>query len=496
MISCNHRYGKILRMKTVICGYLFLLSHLICFAAKPVPVQRVIIDTDCAMDDFHAINFLLSQPEIEVSAIIVSEGTLKPEEGVIKIHALLREWNIDSIFVTCNDSPISEIPPWRKLNRQLKWGHTNDHAACDDYEQVLKSLFENAEKGTYSLVCLGSLSTAGYILDNHPQYISQIRRIVWYTGSVQPYRGFNYQCDTIAADKVLSSNRIRIDIISNPYHEIRVFDERFMEDIKNADNQLSRIIYRFHQQPEILESNHCKDRSIQDELVAVYILNPELFDMNINPADIRIRYSESYDLQAIREVIADLMKGTYRFKENVAFNEFPTDRKIYNYDVRQIMDSAIARYGPDEWKACVITDEFHGHLGIFSVVGVKMGIKAREIFNVAPDNLIVVSSAGSSPPYSCLNDGIQVSTGATLGQGTISLVHDTLTRPEALFSFRGKSVKISLKEEYLKIINQDIQEGIVKFGLMDDGYWKLVRRAALKYWRDWDRNNIFDIVFY
>jgi hypothetical protein len=28
---------------------------------------------------------------------------------------------------------------------------------------------------------------------------------------------------------------------------------------------------------------------------------------------------------------------------------------------------------------------------------------------------------------------------------------------------------------------------------MDDGYWKLVRRNALKYWLDWDRNIIFTI---
>jgi hypothetical protein len=33
----------------------------------------------------------------------------------------------------------------------------------------------------------------------------------------------------------------------------------------------------------------------------------------------------------------------------------------------------------------------------------------------------------------------------------------------------------------------------MKFGFMDDGYWKLIRRNALKYWVEWDRNKIFDI---
>jgi hypothetical protein len=42
-------------------------------------------------------------------------------------------------------------------------------------------------------------------------------------------------------------------------------------------------------------------------------------------------------------------------------------------------------------------------------------------------------------------------------------------------------------------VDADIKEGIMKFGLMDDGYWKLIRHNALKYWVEWDRNKIFDI---
>ncbi|HJX70518.1 MAG TPA: nucleoside hydrolase [Bacteroidales bacterium] len=482
-------------LKMILLSYVFLMVQQVCLSVEPVPLQRVIIDTDCAIDDFHAISFLLSQPEIEISAIIVSEGTLKPEDGVVKINSLLKEWDIDTIPVICHSSTISNIPPWRKLNQQLKWGRSDDDAQCDDYSRILKTLFENTEKRTYSLVCLGSLSAANDMSDNYPQYVGQIKRIVWYASSAQPLRGFNYQCDSTAADKILSSNKIRIDIISNLDNETRVFDERLTEALNEHDSQLSRIIGWFHQQPVMMENEHCKNACLKDELVAVYILNPELFDMNVNPSDLWIRYNESYNLPAIREVITDLLTGTYRLNKNVVFNEFPADRKMFNYDIRQIMDSAIARYGSDEWKACVITDEFHGHLGVFSIVGAKMGIKAREILNAKPDELTVVSYAGTVPPYSCLNDGIQVSTGATLGQGTISLASDTLNRPEATFILRNKSVRIRLKEEYLNIINKDIQEGIVKFGLMDDGYWKLVRHSALKYWLDWDRNNIFEFAY-
>ncbi len=136
---------------------------------------------------------------------------------------------------------------------------------------------------------------------------------------------------------------------------------------------------------------------------------------------------------------------------------------------------------------------FTGIWEYYSIVGAKMGIKARELFGVGADLLEVTSYAGTKPPYSCLNDGIQVSTGATLGMGTIHLSKHSKTKPSAIFSFKGRSIRISLKKEYLEQVDADIKEGIMKFGLMDDGYWKLIRHNALKYWVEWDRNKIFDV---
>jgi formylmethanofuran dehydrogenase subunit E len=163
------------------------------------------------------------------------------------------------------------------------------------------------------------------------------------------------------------------------------------------------------------------------------------------------------------------------------------------YDVREIMDSAILLFGRDEWKACVMTDEFHGHLGIYSIVGAKMGIYAREYFGVGIDQLEIISSAGTKPPYSCLNDGLQVSTGATLGRGTISVSAESNTSAQAIFIYKGKKIKVKLKEEYNKIADDDINEGLIRFGILDNGYWKLVRKNALKYWMNWNRKDIFEV---
>ena len=227
--------------------------------------------------------------------------------------------------------------------------------------------------------------------------------------------------------------------------------------------------------------------------MALYITNPELFDINIISDELNIRYNKDYDVQGIRQAMTDMINGAYFAERNIVFNRFPVQHEMFNYDIRPIIDSAIARYGYDVWKANVMTDEFHRHLGVFSIVGAKMGIKARELFGIGADMLEVTSYAGTKPPYSCLNDGIQVSTGATLGMGTIHLVSHGKTKPSAIFTYNNRSVRISLKKEYLDQVDADIKEGIMKFGLMDDGYWKLIRHNALKYWLEWDRNKIFDI---
>ena len=286
---------------------------------------------------------------------------------------------------------------------------------------------------------------------------------------------------------------VRIDVISNLGMSNALFDSSLFNLCKNSETRLSEVLSRVNSQNAVHErilQNHFR---FADDLVSLYLTNPELFSINTLTERLNVRYDKEYDLPGVKEAMGDMIRGSYAAGKNIVFSKFPVQRELFRYDVRPIIDSAIARYGYDEWKANVMTDEFHGHLGVYSIVGAKMGIRAREIFGAEPDMLNVVTYAGTKPPYSCLNDGIQVSTGATLGMGTIHVANDSITRPSAVFTLKGRSVRLSLKKEYLDKVDGDINEGILKFGLMDDGYWKLIRRNALKYWLEWDRNKIFDI---
>ncbi|MCJ7446296.1 MAG: nucleoside hydrolase [Bacteroidales bacterium] len=464
--------------------------------AQPLPVKlkhTIIIDTDCGIDDMRAISLLLARTEITIKAILVSDGSLSPNEGAEKVGSLLHDFNRDSIPIGYGEVLKGVNPPWRQFNKEINWGKgTGSGVTGINAMDCLSEKLNNANEKII-LVCLGSLTNIGQLINKNANLLSKIKRIIWYNESVKPLLGFNYECNKDAADIVFKSG-VRIDVISNLNNEEASFDSPMFEVCKQSKTQLASILYYVHSQQGVLEKLKQNHFRLCDDLVALYITNPELFGINIMTDRLNVRYTKDYNVQGVKEAISDMINGTYVSERNVVFNRFPVQREMFNYDVRPIIDSAIARYGLEEWKANVMTDEFHGHLGVFSIVGAKMGIKARELFGVGPDMLDVMTYAGTKPPYSCLNDGIQVSTGATLGMGTIHLAPDIITQPSAVFTYKGHSIRISLKKEYFEKVDADINEGILKFGLMDDGYWKLIRHNALKYWVEWDRNKIFDIL--
>ena len=104
----------------------------------------------------------------------------------------------------------------------------------------------------------------------------------------------------------------------------------------------------------------------------------------------------------------------------------------------------------------------------------------------------VVSHAGLRPPVSCLNDGLQISTGATLGHGLIRVAEIDAPCPEATFTCEGKTLTLSLKEQYRTQIETDIRTGVERYGHSPE-YWAYVRSLALRYWSSWDRNEIFEV---
>ena len=98
--------------------------------------------------------------------------------------------------------------------------------------------------------------------------------------------------------------------------------------------------------------------------------------------------------------------------------------------------------------------EFHGHLGPFLIVGIKMGCLAlRSLNSKGHTELSVLVETGPKPPMSCLIDGIQVSTGCTLGKGNVKVTDNK--RAKATFRRNEKSIEIELRDSILKMMGQE-----------------------------------------
>lgn len=469
-----------------------LLNSTMVFAHTGKYQHIIIIDTDAAADDLRTISMLLGSPEIKTIAITTSDGALTPQEGLIKVQSLLRDFGHDGIPTGFGKAIQTEPPRWRELSQSITWGDENRVDTVGTLTASDLIIYSIAlEEEPVTIVCLGSLTNITKALKNKPELKKIIAGIVWYNNSIHPNFGTNYEIDKLAAEYILESG-IKIDVIT-PFKNEITFSNTLFESVQAIPSPYAQKIAETHHQKTAYEMVRTEHFKLWDDLVALYLLHPEIFEK------ITFEQFPQHSLNYLKKD-ADAEKGIIEIlsekinERGIVFSQFPNDPKYYREDVQQHMDQIIARHGYLEWKIIVQTNEFHDHLGIYSIVGAKMGLRAREYFNVGRDEMTVVSFAGDRPPISCLNDGLQVCTGATLGQGTImAITEDLFQKPKAIFTYKNSSISIELKPEYFQVVRNDIKKGIEQHGALTDAYWKFIRELAIQYWLDWDRKEIFNI---
>lgn len=102
--------------------------------------------------------------------------------------------------------------------------------------------------------------------------------------------------------------------------------------------------------------------------------------------------------------------------------------------------------------------EFHGHDGPFMVVGLRMGLMALKRLDACGwFDLRCDVKLMWSPPDSCVIDGIQSSTGCTMGKHNIVVEEEDGVA--AHFFNRNKKLSVSLKHDILKKIRETSTEG-------------------------------------
>ncbi|MFH1154589.1 MAG: nucleoside hydrolase [Pseudomonadota bacterium] len=459
----------------------------------------VIVDTDMGSDDARALILLFNSGTVDVRLMVTSDGVLDPGTGQDVLIRLLDALHRPDIPTFRGISLSLDPPQFRELNQSLAW--PGESRPNRDFPQAAETASNTIIRAIRSsdtalvYLCLGPMTNLAEALRQDPGIASRIDTVV-YLGQSPESRspGWNTLRDRDAAAAVYASG-LRIVGVGLADEDYPLFDQNLMNRIKKQETPLALLLARIHDTPDMhraIASGHMK---VWDEMAVIYMSRPGAFDMKAETAYPASQRLDRFDLAAVLETYLKLLGNPSDFhldeRSSVVLSAFPTDPNLMKKDVAGSVQEIIRRHGLEEWKACLLTNELHRHLGIYSLVGAKMGIRARELLAAPFDSLEVVSGAGFKPPLSCMNDGLQVSTGASLGRGTIR-VEEEGTAPSARFCHNGVVAELRLKPEYVARIQSDISEAVHRFGGMGPDYFNHIRQLSIGYWQEFDREKLFD----
>ena len=103
----------------------------------------------------------------------------------------------------------------------------------------------------------------------------------------------------------------------------------------------------------------------------------------------------------------------------------------------------------------IALQRFHGHLGVYVTLGLRMGAIGKRRFGHYKGLTATVQS-NTEPPMRCVLDGVQFSSGCTMGKGNIAL--EPGSEPEVAFEKDGRSVRISLRPGWRERIDREMSK--------------------------------------
>lgn len=126
---------------------------------------------------------------------------------------------------------------------------------------------------------------------------------------------------------------------------------------------------------------------------------------------------------------------------------------------------------PDLKSSLEKAAEFHGHLGPFLTIGVRMGLIGLKKMGKCNNNeLAIDASLPLHIPFSCIIDGLQVTTHCTVGNRKLSLKDSD--------SIQVKFKKEKARMEVIITLNKSILEKIMPHLLKEATTVEEIRRLA------------------
>ncbi|MBN2172346.1 MAG: nucleoside hydrolase [Candidatus Krumholzibacteriota bacterium] len=479
--------------------------------AHHFPRQPVIVDTDLALDDLRAIALLAQSEEHEIVAAVSSDGSSSPEAGARNLRAVLDRLGLADVPVAAGADLDLEPPPWRAMSETLGWsaiaktarppaprlarGGETPPPPETAAALIARALAEAGGDAAY--LCLGPMTNLAAALREDPTLAARIGTIVYYgTPPDVEHPDWNTSRDTAAARAVFAAG-IPLCVVRLGDEALLPYDRALHERVRALGSAAARLIAEAHAGERVaplLDAGHFR---CWDETAALRLVAPPLFERAPWRGSATVEITRGWDRDTARRLylslLAEDLSMTEGHRRAVVLREYPAAGELLREDVALLAPEILRRHGREEWDACLLTNELHRHLGVWSLLGAKMGIRAREILGAGVDELRVVSHAGLEPPLSCFTDGLQVSTGASLGRGTISVAAGE-AEPAAEFIDGERRLVLRVRPAVVARVRADIRAAVAEHGGLTPAYWRAVRAMALGYWRDIDRAEAFEVV--
>jgi pyrimidine-specific ribonucleoside hydrolase len=467
--------------KFVYIPVFFLLISIQHVHAHKLAKYNIVIDTDCGVDDFRAMTYFMASRDYNINAITTVDGVLEPGLASAYIHEILGIYHHEGI-------PLGKGNTYKASKKYTEhalayWKNFISGTKVPELKpavELLHKAIENERKRTV-IVAMGPLTNIAELIGKYPEIMNKIEIILWYSEFDEKPNGYNYEQNAEAYD-IIRKNNIPLKIISGQGVKI---SEDFFEACNEIESAYAKSLTKF------FEGKQDMTYYLWDDFLPLYLSYPVMFrEERIEEYLVKV----SPVPESFYDVLLTGILNSEKPDEGVVFNEIPTSGFMLKKDIDEVSAQLIERHGYAEFKIASLTSEIHSHMGIYSILGAKMGLRIMEYLHAGLDEINIITYAGYNPPVSCFNDGLQVGTGSTIGYGTIKVDTAQGIKPEVLVAYNGRQILFRIKSDIIAEIQKDVGAIIKAYSLESDLYWSKLREVSIKkYWLNMSRFDIFEI---
>lgn len=452
----------------------------------------VVIDTDMGIDDAVAMALALQCPGIRISSVVACEGVAGREASARMLGRMLDEFNRGDITLY-SPAPAGTTrrgPEFRGLAEQ-----TIDRALRGTPRAPLpftpKAYADTGGTKT-TVLALGPLTNLAVALKDDAVRDGIAEILAQGTPDVTKNWNLGYDSQAFAA---VRDSGVPLRFVESGPAAVKPETWRSGggptgQRSSIGEELVARLFgdsaFRRHYTEGLLAQ-------FTDELPLIASVERDLFE-TVATASGNAMVLRPRDRDGIASAFTRLLSEGRQAKNRVVFIGGPLPDTILQPDVRMRKAGMLARNGETEWFVQLLMNELHEHLGSYSIIGAKMGLRAAELLNAPPHGMRVVSYSAAQPPVSCLNDGIIVATGSTPGRALFRHEPGPAGSTRVSFSYNGRRISLVVKEEYRRKAQAVIDELRKTHTLEDADYWDGVRKASLDIWEHWHRRDLFEAV--